>query len=532
MPTYYRSLGAFLQHLDEQGMLVRYPAPIDKDTQLQPLVRLQFRGLPEAERKAFLFDQVVNTAGQRYGMPVAAACMAASRRMYALGLGCAPDGIGARWAAALARPLPPTLVDGGPIHDVVYTGDELARAGGLDLLPVPLATPGFDNAPYLSASYWITKDPDSGVRNVGTYRGQLKAPLRVGCYPASRQKGIAIHWEKARARGEPLEAAVVVGAPPHIAYPAVAFLPRDVDELAVAGGLAGEPVPLVRCRTVDLEVPAEAEIVIEGRIPTDVLEEEGPFGEFTGYMARREYTHFLEVTAITHRRDAVFQVFLSQFPPSESSKIRQIAMENTLRRHLTTDCGLAGIRAVAVHESASSQNLIVIQVCRAEGADPRAILAAAARPDARTGKILVVVDEDIDPTDADSVNWALAWRMQPHRDVEIRPVPPHEMDYSVLPPATAVGTATGHQASVLLIDATQKWAYPPASLPERRFMEEARGLWEATGLPPLRLQEPWYGLSEGVWTDADRAEAARALRGDYHTTGTRMARERIPPPEA
>src|SRR5262249_25067674 len=162
-------------------------------------------------------------------------------------------------------------------------------------------------APYTSASYWITKDPETGVRNVGTYRGQLKSPLRMGCYPASRQKGIAVHWEKARARGQPLEAAVVLGAPPHVAFPAVALLgpgaPPPVafrggalraqkgDGVGVAGGLAGEPVPLVRCQTVDLEVPAEAEIVIEGRIPTDRLEEEGPFGEFTGFMARREYTH-------------------------------------------------------------------------------------------------------------------------------------------------------------------------------------------------------------------------------------------------
>jgi 4-hydroxy-3-polyprenylbenzoate decarboxylase len=96
----------------------------------------------------------------------------------------------------------------------------------------------------------------------------------------------------------------------------------------------------------------------------------------------------------------------------------------------------------------------------------------------------------------------------------------------VAPPAEGVGTAAGHEASVLLIDATRKWAYPPASLPERRFMEEARALWETAGLPPLRLRDPWYGLAEGVWTTADREEAARAVRGDYHTTGERTAQER------
>jgi 4-hydroxy-3-polyprenylbenzoate decarboxylase len=526
--THYRNLREFLHALETHEMLVRYSAPINKDTQLQPLVRLQFRGLPEAQRKGFLFERVAGAGGREYGMPVAACCMAASRAMYALGLGCAPREIGARWAHALAKPVPPELVARGPVQDVVYTGPALEAAGGLDMLPIPLATPGFDNAPYTSASYWITKDPESGIRNVGTYRGQLKSPLRLGCYPASQQKGIAIHWRKARARGVPLEAAVVLGAPPHVAYPAVAFLARDVDELAVAGGFAGEPVPLVRCQTVDLEVPAEAEIVIEGRIPTDCLEEEGPFGEFTGFMARREFTYYLEVTAITHHRDPIYNLFLSQFPPSESSKIRQVAMENTIRRFLSVECGFAGVRDVAVHESGGSQNFTVIQVSRAEGADPRAVLEAMARPDARSGKIVITVDEDVDPHDADSVVWAMAWRVQPHRDLETRPVPPHEMDYSVMPPAESVGTAAGQQASMLLVDATRKWPYPPQSLPAREYMDDALRLWEAAGLPDLRLREPWYGRPEGVWTAADREEAARAARGDYYATGERMARERRP----
>src|SRR5262249_24270384 len=170
----------------------------------------------------------------------------------------------------------------------------------------------------------------------------------------------------------------------------------------------------------------------------------------------------------------------------------------------------------------------VVQVDRAAGADPRAILDALVFPDARSGKIIVVVDEDVDPHDAESVNWALSYRMQPHRDIEVRPVPPHEMDYSVMPPAEHVGSAAGAEASLLLIDATRKWAYPPASLPAQELMERARELWETAGLPPLQPHEPWYGRSEGCWTETDRAEAARALRGDYETTGERTERERRP----
>src|SRR5688572_4230761 len=200
MAAYYRNLREFLAVLEKREMLVRYAPPICKDTQLQPLVRLQFRGLPEGERKGFLFENVTGANGRRYDMPVAACVMAASRQMYALGIGCdSPKEIGGRWAQALAKPIAPELMGRGPVQDVVYTGAALEQAGGLDLLPIPLATPGFDNAPYTSASYWITKDPESGIRNVGTYRGQLKSPLRLGCYPASPQKGVAIHWNKARA---------------------------------------------------------------------------------------------------------------------------------------------------------------------------------------------------------------------------------------------------------------------------------------------------------------------------------------------
>jgi 3-polyprenyl-4-hydroxybenzoate decarboxylase len=142
--------------------------------------------------------------------------------------------------------------------------------------------------------------------------------------------------------------------------------------------------------------------------------------------------------------------------------------------------------------------------------------------------MVVAVDEDVDPHDADSVVWAMAWRMQPHRDLEVRPVSPHEMDYSVMPPAESVGTAEGQAASMLLIDATRKWPYPPQSLPSREYMEDALRLWQAAGLPELRLREPWYGRPDGVWTDTDREEAARAVRGDYYATGERMARERRP----
>src|SRR5262249_53446847 len=156
---------------------------------------------------------------------------------------------------------------------------------------------GWDNAPYLSAGHYITRDPDTGIQNIGNYRGQLKAPRRLGMNPSVELRaGIYTHWLKYRKRGEKMACAVVLGRPPAISYTAVQKLPENLDEMAVAGALAGAPINVVRAKTVELLVPAEAEIVIEGLIDTEWLEAEAPFGESHGYVNLQEYNAFMEVT--------------------------------------------------------------------------------------------------------------------------------------------------------------------------------------------------------------------------------------------
>ena len=240
-------------------------------------------------------------------------------------------------------------------------GDELDRDGGaLDGLPVPISTPGWDNAPYLSAGHYITKDPDTGIQNVGNYRGQIKAPRRLGMNPSVELRaGIFAHWEKCKARGEPLPCAVVVGCPPVISYASVQKMPENLDELAVAGALAGGPINVVRAKTVDLLVPAEAEIVIEGLIDTELLEPEAPFGESHGYVNLQEYNAFMEVTAITRRRHPILTSFISQVTPSESSVIRQVAMEPVYLHHLKHDLGIQGVNRVAMHEPLTSLYAVI-----------------------------------------------------------------------------------------------------------------------------------------------------------------------------
>jgi 4-hydroxy-3-polyprenylbenzoate decarboxylase len=161
------------------------------------------------------------------------------------------------------------------------------------------------------------------------------------------------HWRRCKAKGIPLEAAIVIGVIPAIAYAATAKLPYDFDEYRLAGGLAGAPVEVVKCVTADIDVPATAEIVIEGRIPTDFLEPEGPFGEYPGYMGQRGLAPYLEVSCITHRREAIYTALMSQFPPSESSKIKHTGTEKVIYKYLRYDSGNPAVLDVAIHDEAS-----------------------------------------------------------------------------------------------------------------------------------------------------------------------------------
>jgi UbiD family decarboxylase len=166
---------AHLAALEAQGLLVRVERAINKDTELHPLVRWQFQGgLAEAQRRAFLFTNVVDSSGRRYDIPVAVGALAASPRIYAVGMGRPVEEIEAAWLNAIAHPIAPVAVSAPPCQQVVIKGEALHGAGnGLARLPVPISTPGFDAAPYLTATLCVTRDPETGIQNMGTYRGAL-----------------------------------------------------------------------------------------------------------------------------------------------------------------------------------------------------------------------------------------------------------------------------------------------------------------------------------------------------------------------
>ncbi len=517
--AYYKDLREHIKALEAHNKLVKVTREINKDTELMPLVRWQFRGLPEEERKAFLFENVIDVKGKRYNMPVLVASHAASREVYALGMMCKPDEIMEKWAEAQIHPIEPKIVEEGPVHEEVHLGDNLLEHGGLEELPVPISTPGLDNAPYLTCANWVSRDPETGIGNIGNYRAMIKSQTRTGIACAVGQD-LRTHWEKCGQQGKPLQAAIVIGATPAIGFVSVSKMPLDVDEFAVAGGIANAPIELVRCKTVDLEVPASAEMVIEGEFPTDYMEREAPFGEFTGYMGVSMVGPYFNVTAVTHRRDAIYNAFLSQFPPSESSKIRGTGDEAALYKFLRYDCSLP-VLDVVLHEASGSRQYCVIRIKKAQHFQGWQVLRNATINFWQ--KIIIIVDEDIDPRDPDAVNWALCFRMSPRKDIHIIDGLFEVLDYSAAPPGDPERYPQPVGASGVLIDATRSWDYPPVSLPKKQFMERAREIWEEEGLPQLKPKSPWHGYALGYWTEELEEEADLALRGEHFKTGEKLA---------
>ena len=202
----YRDLHEHIAALREAGLLIEVDRRINKDTEMHPLVRWQFRGGIDAEdRKAFLFTDVTDSKGREFDIPVLVCGLAANSRVYEMGMGVPLAEIKENWIRAMNAPIQPSVVEDAPCHEIVYRDNELLNGNGLDALPVPISSPGWDNAPYTTSSHFITKDPETGVQNMGNYRGMLKAPNRIGMNPSIEPRtGGYMHWEAWKRRGEPM----------------------------------------------------------------------------------------------------------------------------------------------------------------------------------------------------------------------------------------------------------------------------------------------------------------------------------------
>lgn len=517
-PTGYNDLQQHIEELRAKGLLQEIDQPIDKDSEMHPLVRWQFvGGMHESERKAFLFTNIVNAKGRKYDIPVLVGGLAANREIYSVGMGCAVEDIQAKWDKAIKHPIPPVLVSNPVCQEVILEGAELQGEGkGLDMLSIPISTPGFDSAPTLTATNVVTKDVNTGVQNMGTYRCQLKAPDRLVVRMATRVGGAGgylhyLAWKKAGHKTMPC--AVVLGCPPYVAFMGPQKLPIGVDEFDVAGGLAGSPIEISKAHSVDLLVPAQSEIVIEGLIDLEWLEPEAPFGESHGHVALEEFNLPMTITAITHRRKPVIPSYISQVAPSESSVIKKVAYEPLFLNYLKTTLSIKGVKKVSLHEPLTGLlriTIITVEKGMAKTEIWRALYGAAFFK-GDCGKICIAVNDDIDPENADALFWAMAYRMNPVHDIQTLDHrgqghgPKREND--------------GEEDSTLLMDATMKSAMPPLALPTQEYMVHAKKLWESLDLPKLKPQAPWFGYSLGDWSSVWDAAAKRAVEGNYLENG-------------
>ena len=371
-----------------------------------------------------------------------------------------------------------------------------------------------NSAPTLTATNVITRDPDSGIQNMGTYRAALKAPDRLVVRMATRVGGAGgyQHYLKYQKRGEPMPCAIVLGCPPYVAFMGPQKLPLDVDEFTVAGGLAGEPINVVRARTVDLLIPAESEVVIEGLIDTEYLEPEAPFGESHGHVALEEFNMPMRVTAITHRKKPVIPSYISQVAPSESSVIKRVAYEPLFLHHLRHTLGIRGVKKVNLHEPLTG--LLRVLIVTVEKGTSRTevwrALRGAAFFKADCGKICIAVNDDISADNADALLWAMAYRMNPVEDVHLVPHrgqghgPKREHD--------------NEEDSTLLMDATMKGDMPPLALPKQEYMERAQENLERTRLraaaPAAALVRLLIGRLAAAMGRGRQARGARPLSGE------------------
>src|SRR5262245_54286849 len=326
----------------------------------------------------------------------------ASKRHLALALDTTPEAIPARFAESQARRIPPRPVGGGPVKEVVLTGP---RA---DLGTLPIVTHcEKDAGPYLTAGVTILRDPASGRLNAGIYRNRCLSPTRL---PVNMPP--LVHPPEVPPAAAPRaglgEAAIVLGHHPAMGMASQQRGTLGEFELEAMGGLLGEPVEVVRGETVDVPVPAHAEVVVEGRILPDVWEDDGPFGDYWLYYAPAKKARVFEVTAITRRHDAIFHDVFNVGP--EHLVLFSLGMEGVVLSQLRQL--IPQIRAINVPVSGSG-NLVYVQIRKdMEGLGVNAALAALG---AYRFKCAIVVDEDVDIYDDARVIWAVMTRTQADR---------------------------------------------------------------------------------------------------------------------
>jgi UbiD family decarboxylase len=397
-----QSFRGHVRNLEQQGELVRVDAETD------PKANVSAIGWKTFDRfgKSTLFTNLKGHPGWQL-----ASAVITDRRKWAIGFGVDEAALIPTLVARLKKPVEPVMLDAAdaPVKEVILTGADA------DLTKLPaMWTSEADPGPYIAAGMAVIKDPDTGKRNLSYHRMQVLGPDRTGFLICPRHAQ-QIH-QMYEGGNKPMPAAVVVGAHPAILYAAGYTTTYGTDELAVAGGLIEDAIRLVKCETQDLEVPADAELVIEGEILPNEMTEEGPFGEVTGTYAMEGSTQIFRVTAITHRKDPVFYGMHAGAPMGDSQSITATCIECALHEHLAKVEGGLDLRDIRCLGIAGLMAVILKLRPRVEGQAKTALMAALSGPYLHP-KMAIAVDDDIDAGDLRQVFWSLTTRVEASKDV-------------------------------------------------------------------------------------------------------------------
>lgn len=457
----FRDLRAFIAALENAGELFRVRKQADPKYEMAAVME---RTIAE-HGPILLFENVEGSEIPLLGNPFL------TRRLVAFALGWEEKEVLKRWVDCLDKPVPPVVVASGPCKEVRVPEPDLTK------FPVPITWHDGDHGPYITFAQVITKDPETGRRNVGIYRIEIVGPQRLAISIAPTHHG-SINIRKSEMMGVNCEFALAIGTEPACYLATQATVGHGEDEYGLAGALRGEPIELVQCETVDLQVPAHAEIIIEGKFLSNVREDEGPFGEWTGFVSGRSPHPVAEVTYMSHRKDPIYQVTYEGFPVYGPTNImQQVAREpewfRVVRSHICPT-----ISDLHIPIGGCALFIVIVAIKKTvEGIAKNVILDILREPSV---KLCIVVDSDIDIRNFDMVQWALSTRMQPASDLILIPeAANNRLDPSQPHFPSGVGSKMG-------IDAT--WPLKMAAVTQRatapkEVAAHVASVWQSYGIP-------------------------------------------------
>lgn len=494
------NVSQFLSAIDRAGELVRIGEPVRARLEL---CEIADRVMKQAGGgKALFFENVILDSGDRSDYPVVINLFGSMRRM-AVALGVDDlDDIGQRITEMLDLKVPegivgklamiprllelgkfPPRVRGGrpPCQEIVLKGDEV----DLSTLPIITCWPD-DGGPYITLPMVISRDPGRGIRNVGMYRVQVLGPRTLAMH-WQRHKVGAAHWREMAGRGEKMEVAIAIGADPASVYSASAPLPPTIDEFLFAGFMRKSPVSLARAVTCDLEVPSEAEFVIEGYIdPTEPLVVEGPFGDHTGFYSEADLYPQVHVTALTMRRSPIYATTIVGRPPMEDYylghateriflPLLKLTIPEIVDYHMPAEGIFHNLVFVSIDKQYPGQAYKVMNAMWGQG-----LMSLA--------KVIIVLDKEVDVRNEKEAWWVALNHIDPERDVRFSMGPIDVLDHSSR--AFTYGSKMG-------IDATRKW-------PEEGFTRNWPKLIEMDPATKQRVDAMWSRLGLGPGERAAR----------------------------